>query len=351
MEPSYRIDKNALLVVVRVRAALALVPRIVGIRTAWIFWMRDNLELEIVHLSEPTASSPHPKLLGSLKEMLYVHYTSGIEADTLRFEEVRADDPLVSGPEYVEVPEEQLPVLQGDLWWMALPPSVSLKEVPAPSSLVPLDSVAQGSSSQPKNVPDQSEKITLKLDFSKLGKVPTGQNSESSKKRKPDKVLSGRKQTRRSKPRRSLDNGGEEQTADSDCTYHLHKGKVKRLRPSEIEGTREGIQMRDTNSFASPAEPSSQSLQRAYPVRDVHQPRLVVSDSNSHLLGPEKMAETQKSDSLEGIKELQLPLAQLMRQVTEMDKTLATSNQEKVHLMARITALERQAEFLKQQIP
>ncbi|KAG9309154.1 hypothetical protein JVU11DRAFT_10864 [Chiua virens] len=360
MKPSYQIDENALLAVVRVRAALALVPYIVGLRETWTFWMRDNLEREVAHLSEPTASSPHPKLLGSLKEMLYVHYTSGIEADTLRFEGIRADDPSVSGPEYVDVPEEQLPALQGDLWWTMLPLSVSLEEAPPPSSLVPLGSMAQGSSFQLKNVPGQSQKIMLKLDLSKTGRVPTGQNSASSKKRKSNEVPSGRRQTRQSNLRKSLDNDGEEQAAEFIHTYHIRKGKVatvKRLRPSETEETPEAIQVCDASSFApnrtrvSEAGPSLQNLQRVHPVRDIQQPRHVVSSSTSHLLEPARVAKTQKSDSLEGTEELQLLLVQLMKQVTEMDKKLATSDQEKIHLRARITALERQAKFLKQQIP
>lgn len=54
--------------------------------------------------------------------MLYVHYTSGFEADTLCFEEVCQDDPSILGPEYVDLPEDQFPELRDDLWWK-MPPS------------------------------------------------------------------------------------------------------------------------------------------------------------------------------------------------------------------------------------
>lgn len=48
MHESYQIDRNALLAVVRVQAALSLVPRIVGRKEDWAWWMRDNLGRELV---------------------------------------------------------------------------------------------------------------------------------------------------------------------------------------------------------------------------------------------------------------------------------------------------------------
>ena len=57
--------------------------------------------------------------------MLLQHYSTGMKIDTLLFDEVRADDELVvTSPEYVNVPPDMLPELQGtDFWWKALPPS------------------------------------------------------------------------------------------------------------------------------------------------------------------------------------------------------------------------------------
>lgn len=55
--------------------------------------------------------------------MLSRHYKGGTTLDTLCFDDVRADDPEVTGPNYVDVPLEALPdVGEGDFWWEALPP-------------------------------------------------------------------------------------------------------------------------------------------------------------------------------------------------------------------------------------
>lgn len=68
-------------------------------------------------------SYPHPKLLGSLKGMLGNHHRNGMGVDTLLFDAVRADDPSVSGEEYVDVPSGSFPKVNGaDLWWQDLPP-------------------------------------------------------------------------------------------------------------------------------------------------------------------------------------------------------------------------------------
>lgn len=74
-------------------------------------------------ISKPSPTGPHPRLLGSLNRLLYRHSTSGFGIDTLCFEEVLADDPEVSGPEYVDVPPGMLPELQGGDFWWKTPPS------------------------------------------------------------------------------------------------------------------------------------------------------------------------------------------------------------------------------------
>lgn len=44
--------------------------------------------------------------------------------ESLSFDEVCADDPAVTGGEYVQVPADVLPELTGvDFWWHILPPS------------------------------------------------------------------------------------------------------------------------------------------------------------------------------------------------------------------------------------
>ena len=47
-----------------------------------------------------------------------------MKIDTLRFDEVCADNEVVTGPDYVNMPPDMLPKLQGtDFWWKALPSS------------------------------------------------------------------------------------------------------------------------------------------------------------------------------------------------------------------------------------
>lgn len=103
--------------------------------------------------------------------------------DTLCFDEVCADDPLIQGSEYVKVPVDMLPELKGaDFWWNMRPQSgqlvlsgfetlplgihhhiVSLRVNPPPSSsAAPL--VEEGiSSTQSDRVSHPRLKLRLKL--------------------------------------------------------------------------------------------------------------------------------------------------------------------------------------------
>lgn len=45
---SNEVDEKVLRVSARVQAALTVIPRLVGPRDAWVSWMRDNLERELV---------------------------------------------------------------------------------------------------------------------------------------------------------------------------------------------------------------------------------------------------------------------------------------------------------------
>ena len=59
--------------------------------------------------------------------MLLRHYRSGMTMDTLSFDEVRSDDPAITGPDYIDVPADILPELKGaNFWWQLLPPSGKL---------------------------------------------------------------------------------------------------------------------------------------------------------------------------------------------------------------------------------
>ncbi|KAG6369203.1 hypothetical protein JVT61DRAFT_15638 [Boletus reticuloceps] len=163
-------------------------------------------------------TSPHTRLLGSLHEMLYLHYTSGIEAEMLRFEEVCEDDPLILGPEYVHVPEDKLPELGGELWWKVLPASVSLKEpTPSPSIGVPLSMVVQGPSSQPDQAAASHPKLVLRLNMGLRAQAKTGLKKK--KKFKSSDLIDGHEDT---------------QAGTSTTPVSLnHKGKGKEHVPAE----------------------------------------------------------------------------------------------------------------------
>lgn len=112
--------------------------------------------------------------------MLFEHYSGGMGIDTLHFDKVRADDPSVSSPEYVDVSPSALPNIQSsspDYWWNILPPFgesilgifrifslisidflVNLK-VPSslPSTIVRSDAVGGSSSKQAHTI----QKVTL----------------------------------------------------------------------------------------------------------------------------------------------------------------------------------------------
>ena len=76
------------------------------------------------NLPVASTTSPQPRLLGSLRAMLLKHFSGGVGMETLRFHNVREDDPSVTGPNYVDVPADSLPELEGaNMWWKVPPPS------------------------------------------------------------------------------------------------------------------------------------------------------------------------------------------------------------------------------------
>jgi len=58
-------------------------------------------------------NSPHPQLLGSLKTMLGCYYRCGMMHQTLLFNEVHAKDSAITRVEYVDLPGDALPGLNG----------------------------------------------------------------------------------------------------------------------------------------------------------------------------------------------------------------------------------------------
>lgn len=143
MNTPYKIDKKALVVTARIQAALGIIPHIIGPKEDWGPWMCDGLQAEQVcnhsvvsdkirfmppyHQGEilsASESSPHPRLLGSLKWMLVSHYRHGMTVDTLHFKDVHAEDPSIEGSGYIDIPGDGLPELKGaNFGWQLLPPS------------------------------------------------------------------------------------------------------------------------------------------------------------------------------------------------------------------------------------
>ncbi|KAF8141782.1 hypothetical protein EV363DRAFT_1392210 [Boletus edulis] len=112
---------SVLLAAARIHTALEIIPQIIQPKEVWQVWMWDNLAHE-VGLKQPSEGHPQPRLLGSLHHMLSQHYRSGTTSDTLCFDKVRADNPLVTSPSYLDV-HTALPKLEeDDFWWKALPP-------------------------------------------------------------------------------------------------------------------------------------------------------------------------------------------------------------------------------------
>lgn len=75
-------------------------------------------------IPHPSPTSPHPRLLGSLRRVLLDYYSSGMDED-FDLSSVRDSDDLVTEEEYTDISDslDPLPDLTGDLWWQELPPS------------------------------------------------------------------------------------------------------------------------------------------------------------------------------------------------------------------------------------
>ena len=144
MNVPQQLDDNILLMTVHVQAVLNVVPHIIGLMEQWDPWMHEKLwselvshavlwiEMDIVSLSScfqrqlPTrsASSPYPRLLGSLRAMVACHYQCGMRVYMLLFDRVHTDNPGVTGVEFENIAVEALaPLKEGRFWWELLLPS------------------------------------------------------------------------------------------------------------------------------------------------------------------------------------------------------------------------------------
>ncbi|KAF8545541.1 hypothetical protein OG21DRAFT_1528421, partial [Imleria badia] len=113
------------------QAVLELVPDIIGRKEDWAFWMWNKLYADLATIPKARTTSPQPRLLGSLRNMLFWHYCKGRTAETLSFNKVSTDNSFIMEPEYMELPENSLPGLEGvDMWWKVPPPSGYLQQLP-----------------------------------------------------------------------------------------------------------------------------------------------------------------------------------------------------------------------------
>ncbi|KAG6371165.1 hypothetical protein JVT61DRAFT_9945 [Boletus reticuloceps] len=76
--------------------------------------------------------SRHPMLLRILWALFSRYYSSRLNMDVLRFEDLCAEDPTVLAPEYVGLSLSLPELEEQDQWWENFPPSISLKEPPPP---------------------------------------------------------------------------------------------------------------------------------------------------------------------------------------------------------------------------
>ena len=77
-------------------------------------------------IPHPSPTSPHSRLLGSLRRVLINHYCDGMIEEELDFSEIRHSDKLVTGDMYTDISDSLdhlFPDLGGDLWWQKLPSS------------------------------------------------------------------------------------------------------------------------------------------------------------------------------------------------------------------------------------
>ncbi|KAF8432123.1 hypothetical protein L210DRAFT_3507609 [Boletus edulis BED1] len=109
---------SILLAAAWIHVVLEIIPQIIQPKEVWQVWMQDNLAHEVFQkgLKQPSEGHSQPRLLGSLHSMLPQHYRSGTTLDTLCFDEVHADDPLVTSSGYLDV-HTALPKLEGDDFW------------------------------------------------------------------------------------------------------------------------------------------------------------------------------------------------------------------------------------------
>ena len=76
------------------------------------------------YISAPSKASPHPRILGSLAQMLCQQYGGGFNIKTLCFDEVHEDNKMATSTEFVDMQQDMLPDLQGaNFWWKVLPRS------------------------------------------------------------------------------------------------------------------------------------------------------------------------------------------------------------------------------------
>ncbi|KAF9219653.1 hypothetical protein BS17DRAFT_769874 [Gyrodon lividus] len=348
-----QIDHNVLLATAHIQTTLKLVPCIIGPKEAWAPWMRGGLEAEMAKIPKPSTTSPHSRLLESLDVMFPHHYSGGMSVDTLCFHAVHADDPLIMGPEYVDMLPDAYPEISGDNhWWESPPPSVSLRVNPPPSSsTVPLE-VEKGSSKQPDGLLHHRVKLVVRIPPVAHGHndVMKGLKSKNLEQGSDVKNSRGKKWAAREenqallpkkhKKRKSsyLSQKYKEDDLQMGQSMHLSlkgKGKGKADVPTELEGSEhlEGSELLEETEDAK--------------VCDVCK-----SHGSSCQWPTETGASGSQNESLQHKVNEQ---TQIIHEFTEWKKKMenmwAAENKEKKVLLSRIANLELQVACLKAKIP
>ncbi|KAF8119136.1 hypothetical protein EV363DRAFT_1306183 [Boletus edulis] len=346
MNASHEIQNEVLLYTGRVQVALQTVPTIVGPKEDWGPWMRDHLASGQSELPKPTANSPHPRLLGSLKAMLGRHYRSGMTLDTLSFDQVRADDPAITGSEYVEVPASSVPRPNGDdNWWLLLPPSASFKAESTEGSSAPVPSASGLEVSRPPSAAGETA-------GSKEDDVPMADSNLSDAGNAGD---TGTRVDRKGKKRAQIDDVihiSSPATKRPKNSINVDEGNDSQAGPSQTPEAMKAEEQPEASTSASKVCDACKARGSECVWGTVNKKRACLpctsAKTRCKVEGlPDIRRPRGKGSRSVGVGEKMEILATIKERVARLEKTVEEREEEKQKMVTRISELEEEVKRLK----
>ncbi|KAG6378038.1 hypothetical protein JVT61DRAFT_13718 [Boletus reticuloceps] len=291
--------------------------------------------------------------------MLSKYYSSRLNVDVLHFEDLRAEDPTVMAPEYVDLLPPLAELEESDRWWENVPPSVSLKE---PS--LPLQAPHTSDMSMPDtpDMPNATERTKTKLMLKLRLPAPTGEAGRKSK-RIPEVVVSRKKRPaeedgppqrdkrlKRASRRTIISDDDEDVPSPGPSKCSSLKGKARVVSPDPVEASEELEGSKVSPSFLSSlfelavdcdlSSASTSNKKHACTMCVSQKTRCYIAGVFSIWHPRGKVAMSQHGSLQDLITKQQQEILEVKEQMKKLAKKLVVQEQEKAQLLSSVSTLQ-----------